>query len=84
MNINWLASIGLVLDIIGAIILFMYGLPSKAKSHGGALILEENPSDKKFRDAENKKIERWANIGLILIIAGFLFQLVATNLKGTS
>ncbi len=30
---NWFSSIGLVLDIIGVLLLFKYGLPSKVQEY---------------------------------------------------
>ena len=72
--------IGLIFDIIGVLILFEYGLPSKLKEHGGGLLLGENIEKEKQRISENKKITKLAYSGLTLLIFGFLFQLIGTLL----
>ncbi len=70
--------LGLIFDIIGVLMLFKYGLPSKLKEHSGGLLLEENPKQEKQRIAENSKITKWAYSGLTLLIIGFLFQIIGT------
>ena len=69
---------GLLLDIIGVLILFKYGLPSKLKEHGGGLLLEENSKEENIRIAKNNKIIKWAYFGLILLSIGFLLQFIGT------
>ncbi len=78
---NLVSSIGLVFDIIGVLILFKYGLPSKIQNHKGSIIREEGKEEEKARKKENKKIKQWANLGLILILIGFLLQLIGTNIN---
>lgn len=75
------SAIGLIFDIVGVLILFKYGLPSKLKEHGGGLLLEENSEDEKQRNADNNRIIKWAYTGLTLLIVGFIFQLIGTLLS---
>ncbi len=62
--------IGLGFDIAGVILLFMFG------------ILPDNILDKivthKLDLKEVKKNIRWSKIGLILLVMGFIFQIVGT------
>ncbi len=78
------SALGLILDIIGVLILFKYGLPSKIKEYGGGLLLEENFEEEKLRVSENKKITKRAYLGLSLLLAGFLFQFIGTLLSVNS
>ncbi len=74
---NWLTVIGLITDIIGVIMLFIYGLPSKVKEKGSAFGGTETNEAERQRLAYNKSIELKARLGLGLLIAGFIFQIVA-------
>ena len=74
---NWFAVIGLVLDIVGTILIFKYGLPSKVKEKGSAFGGTESSDQERARLDDNKRVEFWARIGLSLLIAGFIFQLIA-------
>ncbi len=48
---NIISSLGLVSDIIGILILFKYGLPSKIREHGGTLLVGE--TDEQIRVNRN-------------------------------
>lgn len=63
--------LGLFLDIIGVIMLFRYGLPSKVLAPP-SLELMQGLSEGEM--ANNKKIKRWAYTGLSLLILGFACQ----------
>lgn len=80
-SFNLFSSIGLVIDIIGVWILFKYGLPSNLKEHGGAELRDEPPEEEQVREKANKKIKLMARLGLSLLILGFLFQLIGTNIS---
>lgn len=70
------ATTGLILDIAGVILLFLFGLPSKVTAHPGLTILYPGADEKKQR-AEFLKYQRWARVGLLLLIVGFILQIVA-------
>ncbi|GHN02370.1 hypothetical protein WSM22_38590 [Cytophagales bacterium WSM2-2] len=75
---NWFTLIGLVFDIVGALLLFKYGLPSKVKEMGSAFGGgPEADEEEKERLAYNRKIEIMANTGLVLLILGFVLQFIA-------
>jgi len=74
---NIINSIGLGLDIIGVLILFKYGLPSKM--HMPPKLLLENDLAKKEKQ-ENKNIKRWAHAGLIILLIGFILQFIGNFL----
>ena len=71
-------SAGLILDIVGAVLVWRYGLP-KAISRTGAshLILEETDEGE---IAEARRYDRIAQLGIGLLIAGFCLQLVSNFL----
>jgi len=71
-------SLGLILDIIGVVILFFYGLPSKFHTPP-KLLLEQGLNKDEL--LENKKIQSRANRGLILIAIGFILQVVSQWLR---
>lgn len=70
-------SLGLILDIVGAFLLFLYGLPSAA-SDGDSYGVEESPDEQKSREKKNAFITKMARLGLGLLICGFLLQFIAT------
>jgi len=78
-HINLISSIGLIFDIGGVAMLFLYGLPSQLKEHGGSILLEEKGEESMKREKENGKIMFKARIGLTLILIGFILQLVGVN-----
>lgn len=71
---NIINSIGLGFDIIGVLILFKYGLPSKIHTPP-KLLLESGLTAEEIK--ENKKIWCWAYSGLFSLILGFIFQLIS-------
>jgi hypothetical protein len=75
---NWLTIIGLVLDIVGVIMAFQYGLPSRVKEKGSAFGGTETNEQELKRKADNRSIEIRANVGLGFLLLGFVFQLLAS------
>jgi hypothetical protein len=68
-------STGLVLDIIGVVIIWRYGLPEPLSREGAVYIIAEQ-SDQ----AEKLKAARYdllSKIGLVLVLGGFVFQLLS-------
>jgi hypothetical protein len=73
-------SIGLVLDIIGVVLLFRYGLPENLDRGGRPFIIAANaPDEAEIRKARH--YDRMGQLGLVLLIAGFLFQLASNFLQ---
>lgn len=73
MTPNCINSIGLIFDIIGVIIIFIFGLPSSVNRKG--VLLKEVSGfndDKKY-----KRVLYWAYGGLSLLIIGFVLQLIS-------
>lgn len=60
------STLGLILDIIGVIIVYFYGMPP----HYNNGYVEAMPED------EYKSKERLSKAGFIIIILGFVFQLI--------
>ena len=74
-----LNTLGLILDIIGVIILFKFGLPADVSKEGhiGMAFQGTNTDDiKKY-----KKFDIWSRIGLGLLILGFLLQIVSNYVE---
>lgn len=82
--INWFSAIGIILDFIGVLLLFKYGLPSPIKLESEGLEAESYKDDE-LEDirTENRKIRRRAYTGLLLVAIGFAFQLTGVFLKTT-
>ncbi|MCF1193125.1 hypothetical protein LRR18_16170 [Mangrovimonas sp. AS39] len=77
MDCNLLNSIGLVLDIIGVIMLFKYGLPADVSKDGtvGLALQETNYDDiRKW-----KKYNFWSRFALGLLVLGFLLQIISNQ-----
>jgi len=68
-------SIGLILDIVGALLLIKFGIPPKIDREGHMhLILEQEDQD----EIQKARIyDRWSTFAILLIVAGFIFQLVS-------
>jgi len=70
-----MSQYGLVSDIIGVILLFKYGFPSKIKSTAGVRIVGEISAEESRRvNKANLNIKFWGYTGLGLIIIGFVLQ----------
>ena len=72
-------QVGLVFDIFGAILLFKYGLPSELESEEGDSIIGPLEDDRLVEvKRKNRKIRFRARLGLVLLIAGFVFQFIGS------
>jgi hypothetical protein len=75
-DIRWFSVAGLVLDIIGALMLWRYGLPEEVSRSGAIHLIGEQ------EDAAEKALARrydWlARLGLTLLILGFVLQLIGS------
>lgn len=72
---TWANSLGLVLDIAGAVMLWRYGLPEAVSREGFNYLVLERQDEAEKRKAE--RYDKWARIALSLIVTGFALQLIA-------
>ncbi len=70
-----LSSFGLFLDVIGVVLLFKFGLPEEVRRHGRSFLAIEGENEDEKRKAE--EYDFWARFGLVLLIVGFLLQLIS-------
>ena len=68
-------SIGLICDVIGALLIWKYGLPEAISRSGAVHIIAEQSDDDEI--AKAKTFDRWARLGIALLIFGFILQLVS-------
>jgi hypothetical protein len=79
MNANVVNSVGLVLDIIGAVMLWKYGLPEALNKKGHQYLILEDIDEAEKRTAAS--YERRSRAALLLLVLGFAFQLWSNWLK---
>ncbi|MGD8456049.1 MAG: hypothetical protein PVF83_06675 [Anaerolineales bacterium] len=72
-------SIGLILDIIGGVMLFLYGLAPRIDPEGRSYLFL-NGYDNEEEKKKYKHYKLLSNIGIWLVIGGFIFQLIANFL----
>jgi hypothetical protein len=70
---TYINSIGLVVDIVGTLILFKYGLPSDVMPNG-IIVKSMAGVDEKDKFDKYKKRSKW---GLGFLIGGFALQLTS-------
>ncbi len=66
--------IGLALSFTGAIIIFFFGLPPMISESGATHLIAEQVDKGEIKRA--KKYQVISRIGLILLVVGFLLQLI--------
>lgn len=71
-------SIGLILDIIGVVILFKYGLPSEVSKDGQVFIAASPHNEEERR--KYRKFQLWSKFGLGLLVVGFGLQIISNYL----
>lgn len=71
-------DIGLILDIIGALLLFKFGLPASIDREGHIHLITEQVDHEEI--TRGKIYERWGKIGLALLIIGFILQLASNHI----
>jgi len=76
---NLVNSIGLVCDIIGAVLIWRYGLPEPI-SRSGAVHLTLEQSDE-TEIAKAKRYDCIARCGIVSLVSGFVLQLVSNFLR---
>lgn len=72
-------SAGLVLDIIGAIFLFIYGVPEHIDKYGHIFIISDDIDE--GEKMKWRKYDCWAKFGVGLLILGFVLQLLSNFLN---
>ena len=70
-----LNSVGLGLDILGVVVIWIFGIPNHLAYKGVQIRIKEETR------AKQERYRKISHLGLILLIAGFLFQL-ASNWYG--
>jgi|GEM_PF-2153760 len=73
--------IGLAINTIGSLFLFLYGLPSMIKDTKNEDTISTGPTSNKEeikRERSNKHIHTMSRIGLGMILIGFIFQFIGT------
>ena len=68
-------SIGLILDIVGALLLLRYGLPAKVDPEGHQFLITEQVDEEQIK--LGKIYKKWSTVAIVLIIIGFGLQLVS-------
>jgi hypothetical protein len=69
------SHVGLILDMIGVLILFKFGLPSSFKDGTEQFKFPDNPQ----RDNYNRGVKFMARLGLLFLLLGFIFQYIGSN-----
>lgn len=74
---SFINDFGLILDIIGASLLFKFGLPASIDRKGHVHIITEQLDDAEIK--KGKHYDRLGRLGLILLVVGFVLQLVSNH-----
>ncbi len=72
-------DIGLLLDIIGAVLLFKFGLPASIDRQGHIHIITEQVDEEEIK--KGKLYDIWGKFGLGLLILGFVLQLASNHVS---
>jgi len=78
MNSINLSSLGLSFDIIAGLLLWKYGLPEVINRKGMSFLALESTDKDEIKKA--KKYDALSRVGVILLILGFILQLVSNYL----
>ena len=72
---NLMNSIGLIIDIIGVILIFLYGISPMLDVKGTVFLVAEQEDEVEKKKA--KKFQCISRFGLIMVIVGFFLQLTS-------
>jgi hypothetical protein len=72
---SFVNSLGLVADIIGALMLTKFGLSPDIDPQGRQSLLLEDEDQEQI--AKGKVYKRWSRIAIWLIVLGFVIQLIS-------
>ena len=73
-----IASIGLLLDIIGCFLIWRFGLPADVNRHGTIVIACEQTDENE--KTKGKRYDLTAMIGFFVLVVGFGLQLTSSML----
>jgi hypothetical protein len=71
-------SVGLVCDIVGAVLIWRYGLPETITRSGTVYLVTEETDE--AEKAKARRYDRTARCGIALLVGGFVLQLVSNFL----
>lgn len=75
LNPTTINTIGLLFDILGAILLWKFGLPQEISRSGSiCLALEQENKEEKEKAI---LYDKFGNFGILLLIVGFIFQAIS-------
>jgi len=72
-------SLGLALDVVGAFLIYKFGLPPQIDREGTVYLVTEEVDETEKQKA--KQFDVRSELGIKLLIAGFLLQLVSNFLR---
>jgi len=72
-------SFGLFLDIVGALLLFIFGLPPRIDPEGQTYLITGEVDEAECALA--RRYRSWSKVAVVLLILGFLGQLVSNYLN---
>ena len=75
------SSIGLILDIAGVVLLFLFGLPANVRETGGTILLFGGGKSTEEAKREHRRYKLVSRIGLVCLIFGFSLQLISNFLS---
>tara|TARA_R110000796_G_scaffold215536_2_gene331519 strand:+ start:5060 stop:5296 length:237 start_codon:yes stop_codon:yes gene_type:complete len=77
MNSTLFNNSGLILNILGVLILFKYGLPSFIHKYSKNIVYSKTITKNEGKELLLSYFLAW--VGMILIVLGFVFQIIANN-----
>jgi hypothetical protein len=70
-------DVGLLLDIVGAVLLFKFGLPAAISREGHVHLVAEQVDEAEIR--RSNRYDRLGKVGLALLVDGFALQLISNH-----
>jgi hypothetical protein len=80
MTSTCLNDLGLIAGIIGALVLFKFGLPADVDRQGHIYRVISDVNHEEIR--KGKIYDRWGKVGLALLVIGFALQLASNHVSG--
>jgi len=74
---TFLNDLGLVAGVIGAVLLFKFGLPADIDREGHVHLIIERVDHEEIR--KGKTYDRWGKVGLALLVIAFALQLASNH-----